>query len=88
MDCKFSGHIERIEITVGIEDHEMPQIDSMPTKLKGEFYRTTIRPAMTYGDESCPNKKQHVHKVDVAEMRMLRWTCVKIRKDKIRNECF
>jgi hypothetical protein len=60
----------------------------MPTKLKGKFYRTVVRPAMTYGAECWPIKKTHIHKMDVAEMRMLRWMCGKTRKDKIRNERF
>ena len=28
MDCNFSGYIERVETTMGIEDHEIPQRDS------------------------------------------------------------
>ena len=47
-----------------------------------------IRPAMIYGVEYWPIKKFHMHKMDVAEMRMLRWMCNKTRKDKISNECF
>ena len=60
----------------------------MPTKLKGRFYRTTIRPVLTYGAECWPIKKQHMHKMDVANMGMLKWMCGKARKDKIRNEHF
>ena len=60
----------------------------MPTRLKGNFYRTMIRPVMTYGVECWPSKKQYMHKIDVIEMRMLRWMCGKSRKDKIRNERF
>ncbi|CAN6541304.1 unnamed protein product [Malus baccata var. baccata] len=45
----------------------------MPLKLKGKFYRTAIRPAMLYGTECWAVKHQHVHKMGVAEMRMLRW---------------
>ncbi|KAI8559998.1 hypothetical protein RHMOL_Rhmol04G0220700 [Rhododendron molle] len=56
------------------------------TKLKGKFYGTVIRPAMLYGTESRPIKKQQVNKMSVAEMRMLRWVCGKTRRDKIRNE--
>ncbi|CAN6714712.1 unnamed protein product [Malus baccata var. baccata] len=58
----------------------------MPLKLKGKFYRTAIRPAMLYDTECWAVKYQHVHKMGVAEMRMLRWICGHTRKDKIRNE--
>ncbi|GMP92153.1 hypothetical protein CsSME_00042498 [Camellia sinensis var. sinensis] len=44
----------------------------VPTTLKGKFYRTVIRLAMLYGVECWATKKQHVHKMSVAEMRMLR----------------
>ncbi|KAK9098676.1 hypothetical protein Syun_025721 [Stephania yunnanensis] len=57
----------------------------VPTKLKGKFYRTAIRPAMLYGSECWAVKQQQLHKVNVAEMRMLRWMCGKTRKDRIRN---
>ncbi|KAM1033960.1 hypothetical protein ACFX2A_038273 [Malus domestica] len=58
----------------------------MPLKLKGKFYRTAIRSAMLYGTECWAMKHQHVHKIGVAEMRMLRWMCGHTKKDKIRNE--
>ena len=32
----------------------------VPQKLKGKFYRTTIRPAMLYGAECWPTKRRHV----------------------------
>ena len=32
----------------------------VPQKLKGKFYRTTIRPAMLYGVECWPTKRRHV----------------------------
>ncbi|KAM1021971.1 hypothetical protein ACFX2A_044060 [Malus domestica] len=57
-----------------------------PLKLKGKFYRTTIRPAMLYGIECWAVKHQHVHKMGVAEMRMLRGMYGHTRKDKIGNE--
>jgi Reverse transcriptase (RNA-dependent DNA polymerase) len=59
---------------------------NIPVKLKGKFYRTAVRPAMLYGAECWATKKQHVHKMGVAEMRMLRWMCGHTRLDKIRNE--
>ncbi|KAM1748371.1 hypothetical protein ACFX12_009373 [Malus domestica] len=59
-------------------------------KLKGKFYRTAIRPAMLYGTECWAVKHQHVHKMGVAEIRMLcgmfRGMCGHTRKEKIVNE--
>ncbi|WMV36283.1 hypothetical protein MTR67_029668 [Solanum verrucosum] len=55
-------------------------------KLKGKFYRVVVRPALLYGAECWPVKNAHVHKMHVAEMRMLRWMCGHTRSDKIRNE--
>ena len=40
----------------------------VPQKVKGKFYRTTIRPAMLYGAECWPTKRQHVQQLSVAEM--------------------
>ncbi|KAM1087435.1 hypothetical protein ACFX2J_012929 [Malus domestica] len=54
----------------------------MLLKLKGNFYKTT----MLYGTECWVVKHQHVHKMGVEEMRMLRWMYGHTRKDKIRNE--
>ena len=58
----------------------------MPLKLKGKFYRTTIRPAMLYGTKCWEMKHQHVHKMGVVEMRMFCWICGHMRNDKIRND--
>jgi len=58
----------------------------VPQKLKGKFYRTAIRPAMLYGSECWATKRQHVQKMSVAEMRMLRWSCGHTRRDRIRND--
>lgn len=58
----------------------------VPQKLKGKFYRTAIRPAMLYGAECWATKGQHIQKISVAEMRMLRWICGHTRKDRVRNE--
>ncbi|KAK8944698.1 hypothetical protein KSP39_PZI008342 [Platanthera zijinensis] len=59
----------------------------VPLKLKGKFFRTTIRPAMLYGSECWAVNCVHVQKMGVAEMRMLRWMCGQTRLDRIRNEC-
>ncbi|KAM3260777.1 hypothetical protein ACQJBY_051812 [Aegilops geniculata] len=58
----------------------------VPQKLKGKFYRTTIQPAMLYGAECWPTKRQHVQQLGVAEMRILRWSCGHTRKDRVRND--
>jgi hypothetical protein len=55
-------------------------------KLKDKFYRTTIRPVMIYDAECWTTKRQHVQKMSVAEMWMLRWICGHTRKDRIRND--
>jgi len=44
----------------------------VPLRLKGNFYRTTVRPTMLYDPECWAVKSQHESKVNVAEMRMLR----------------
>lgn len=58
----------------------------IPLKLKGKFYKTAIKPVMLYGAECWATNKQQVHKMSVAEMRMLRWMSGNTRKNKIRNE--
>jgi hypothetical protein len=58
----------------------------VPQKLKGKFYRTTIRPAMLYGAECWTIKRQHVQQLSVTEIRMLRWCCGHTRRDRVRND--
>ncbi|GJS56426.1 hypothetical protein Tco_0629788 [Tanacetum coccineum] len=48
---------------------------NVPLKLKGKFYRVAIRPAMLYESECWPLTKVQANRMEVAEMRMLRWTC-------------
>ena len=59
---------------------------SIPIKLKENFHKTAIRLAMLYGTKCWTIKKQHVHKISVVEMRMLRRISGNTRKDKIPNE--
>ena len=58
----------------------------IPLRLKGKYYKTAIRPAMLYGIECWAVKKQFVSKMNVDEMKMLRWVCGKTKRDKIRNK--
>nr|GEU61015.1 cleavage/polyadenylation specificity factor, 25kDa subunit [Tanacetum cinerariifolium] len=57
----------------------------IPLNLKGKFYRVAIRPAMLYGSECWPIMKALSNNVEVAELRMLRWTCGKTMVDMIPN---
>ena len=58
----------------------------VPVRLKGKVHRTVVRPALTYGLEAAPMKKKEERKMDVAEMKMLRWSMGVTRRDRIRNE--
>ena len=42
-------------------------------RVEGKEYKTVVRPAMMYGAETWAVKKAQEKKLDVAEMRMLRW---------------
>ena len=55
-------------------------------RIKGKVYKTVVRPVMLYGAETWPLKKTQERKLDVAEMRMLRWMCGVTRRDRIRND--
>ena len=50
------------------------------------MYRTVVRPALMYGAETWALKTAQDKKLEVAEMRMLRWMCGITKLDKIRNE--
>ncbi|XP_064117578.1 uncharacterized protein LOC135223000 [Macrobrachium nipponense] len=55
-------------------------------KVKGKFYKSIVRLPMLYGAETWPIKKEQERRMEVAEMRMLRWMCGVTKRDKIRNE--
>ena len=55
-------------------------------RVKGKVYKTVVRPAMMYGAETWAVKNAHEKKLDVAEMRMLRWMSGVTKMDRIRNE--
>ena len=55
-------------------------------KLKGNVYRTVVRPALLYGAETWATTRGQEARLEVNEMRMLRWMCGVTRRDKIRNE--
>ena len=55
-------------------------------RVKGKVYKPVVRPAMMYGAETLAVKKAQEKKLDVAEMRMLRWMSGVTKLDRIRNE--
>ena len=55
-------------------------------KLTGKVYKTVIRPAILYGAKTWATTKRQEKRIEVTDMRMLRWMCGVTRKDKIRNE--
>ena len=55
-------------------------------RVKGKVYKTVVRLAMMYGAETWAMKKAQEKKLEVAEMRMLRWMSGVTKLDRIRNE--
>nr|XP_043639362.1 uncharacterized protein LOC122610435 [Erigeron canadensis] len=60
----------------------------IPLKLKEKFYRVAIRPTMLYGSECWAMTKAQAARIEVDEMRMLRWTCGKTLADRIPTGVF
>ena len=57
-------------------------------RLNGKFCRVVIRLAMLYGTECWSVKKTFEHKMNVTEMRMLRWMCAYTFLNRIKNQEF
>ncbi|KAK3526319.1 hypothetical protein QTP70_022745, partial [Hemibagrus guttatus] len=55
-------------------------------RIKGKVYRTVVRPAMLYGLETVSLRKRQESKLEVAELKMLRFSLGVTRLDRIRNE--
>ncbi|XP_063841023.1 uncharacterized protein LOC135089389 [Scylla paramamosain] len=58
----------------------------VPERVKGKVHKAVVRPALMYGLEAAPLKKIEERKMDVAEMKMLRWMVGVNRTDRIRNK--
>ena len=59
----------------------------LPAIVKRKVYSLMVRPAMVHGLETVAVTKKQVEEMEVAEMKMLRFSMGVMRKDKIRNEC-
>ncbi|KAK3539909.1 hypothetical protein QTP70_019554 [Hemibagrus guttatus] len=55
-------------------------------RIKGKVYRTVVRPAMLYGLETVSLRKRQDSELEVAELKMLRFSLGVTRLDRIRNE--
>ena len=55
-------------------------------KLKSKLYKTVVRPGMVYGSECWALSKQEEQRLHTTEMKMLRWSQGKTRKDRNNNE--
>ncbi|MCJ8742901.1 hypothetical protein PDJAM_G00087620 [Pangasius djambal] len=55
-------------------------------RIKGKVYETVVRAAMLYGLETVALRKRHESELEVAELKMLRFSLGVTRLDRIRNE--
>uniref|UniRef100_A0A8C4NFF6 ribonuclease H n=1 Tax=Eptatretus burgeri TaxID=7764 RepID=A0A8C4NFF6_EPTBU len=55
-------------------------------RVKGKVYKTVVRPAMLYGLEAVARTKRQEAELEVAELKMLRFSLGVTRMDRIRNE--
>ncbi|KAK3545937.1 hypothetical protein QTP70_016961, partial [Hemibagrus guttatus] len=55
-------------------------------RIKGKVCRTVVRPAMLYGLETVSMRKRQESELEVAELKMLRFSLGVTRLDRIRNE--
>ena len=58
----------------------------VPAIVKGKVYKVAVRPAMLYGLETVALTKRQEAEMEVAELKMLRFSLGVTRMDKIRNE--
>ena len=58
----------------------------VPARVKGKVYKVAVRPAMLYGLETVALTKRQEAEMEVAELKMLRFSLGVTRMDKIRHE--
>ena len=58
----------------------------LSARVKGKMYKSVVRPTMLYDMETVAVTERQVGKMEVAELKMVRWTLGVTRKNRIRNE--
>ena len=58
----------------------------LSARVKCKMYKSVVRPAMLYGIETVSVTERQVGKMEVAELKIVRWAMGVTTKDKIRNE--
>ena len=58
----------------------------LSARVKGKMYKSVVRPAMLYEMKTMAMTERQVGKMEVAELKMVRWALGVTRKDKIRNK--
>ena len=54
--------------------------------VQGLLYKTMVRPAMMYGIETVAVTKEQQRRMQVVEMKILRWSLGLTKKDRVKNE--
>ena len=57
----------------------------LPARVKGKVYSSVVRPAMVYGLETVAVTKKQVEEMEVAEMKMLRFSMGVTRKKRLKT---
>jgi hypothetical protein len=78
---EYVSHRNRIEFVKWRQAFDIICDKKVSNKLKGEFCKVVIWPAMMYDAECWTIKGQHIQKMSVAEMRMLHWICDHTQRD-------
>ena len=58
----------------------------LSAKVKSKMYKSVVRPIMLYGMETVAVTERQVGKMEVAELKIMRWPMRVTRKDKIKSE--
>ena len=58
----------------------------MVARVKGKMYKSVVGPAVLCGMETVTVTERQVRKMEVAELKMVRWALGVTRKDKIRHK--